>query len=372
MRATEVLDDARRDMEICNACRYCEAFCAVFPAMERRRAFSDGDLSYLANLCHNCRACYYACQYAPPHEFALNLPRTLAELRAESYARHAWPAPLAGLFRRNGVVVSLVTAAAIALVLILTMALRNPDVLFGRHVGPGAFYAVIPWGVMASVAGAAFVFALLALAMGFVDFWRDTGGGPVASASPLAEAAHDVLTLRNLGGGGHGCNDAGEEFSMARRRYHHALFYGFLLCFASTCVATLYDHFLGRPAPYGFFSLPVLLGTVGGLGMLAGCLGLFWLKLVGDQAPAARNLLGADVALIVLLALTALTGLVLLALRATGAMGVLLAVHLGVVLALFLVLPYSKFVHGVYRSAALLRNALERRAAAETKVGQTG
>ena len=40
--------------------------------------------------------------------------------------------------------------------------------------------------------------------------------------------------------------------------------------------------------------------------------------------------------------------------------GMLLAAHLGVILALFLVLPYSKFVHGIYRSAALLRNAAER------------
>jgi citrate/tricarballylate utilization protein len=32
-----------------------------------------------------------------------------------------------------------------------------------------------------------------------------------------------------------------------------------------------------------------------------------------------------------------------------------------VILAFFVVLPYSKFVHGIYRSAALLRNAAERR-----------
>ena len=54
-----------------------------------------------------------------------------------------------------------------------------------------------------------------------------------------------------------------------------------------------------------------------------------------------------------------MTGLVLLALRATGAMGTLLAVHLGFVLTLFVVMPYSKFVHGIYRAAALLRNAVE-------------
>jgi citrate/tricarballylate utilization protein len=55
----------------------------------------------------------------------------------------------------------------------------------------------------------------------------------------------------------------------------------------------------------------------------------------------------------------AATGLALLALRGTGAMGLLLAVHLGTVLALFVLLPYSKMVHGAYRAAALLRDALQ-------------
>jgi len=37
-----------------------------------------------------------------------------------------------------------------------------------------------------------------------------------------------------------------------------------------------------------------------------------------------------------------------------------MAVHLGVILSFFLTLPYSKFVHGIYRSAAPLRHAAER------------
>jgi citrate/tricarballylate utilization protein len=43
-------------------------------------------------------------------------------------------------------------------------------------------------------------------------------------------------------------------------------------------------------------------------------------------------------------------------------MGVLLALHLGLVFALFLAMPYGKFVHGVHRFAALLRHAAEQRA----------
>jgi citrate/tricarballylate utilization protein len=359
MRAPDVLNEARRAMDICNACRYCEGYCAVFPAMELRRTFSDGDLDYLANLCHNCRGCYYACQYAPPHEFGINLPRTFAELRAETYAAYAWPRALAGLFARNGIVVALAAALGVALVLLLSMALQSGDVLYGVHEGAGAFYVLIPFAAMTTVAGATFGFALLAMGASTVRFWRGTGSGGLPGPRALLRACADVLTLRNLGGGGHGCNDLDEGFSQTRRWFHHALFYGFGLCFASTTVAAAYDHFGGWIAPYPFWSWPVVLGTLGGIGMVVGTVGLFGLKLAGDSTPAAQRLLGADLALLFLLGMTAATGLLLLALRATGAMGVLLAIHLGFVLALFGVMPYSKFIHGMFRTAALVRNAKE-------------
>ena len=48
--------------------------------------FDKTDIHYLANLCHNCRACLYACQYAPPHEFAVDVPRAMAEVRVRTYA----------------------------------------------------------------------------------------------------------------------------------------------------------------------------------------------------------------------------------------------------------------------------------------------
>jgi len=70
---------------------------------------------------------------------------------------------------------------------------------------------------------------------------------------------------------------------------------------------------------------------------------------------------GMDKAFILMLFLTALTGLALLLWRETSAMGPLLALHLGVVFALFITLPYGKFVHGIYRYIALVRYARERR-----------
>nr|WP_294545042.1 tricarballylate utilization 4Fe-4S protein TcuB [uncultured Rhodopila sp.] len=355
MRETEAVARARRDIEICNACRYCEGFCAVFPAIELRREFSAGDVGYLANLCHNCRGCYYACQYAPPHEWGVNVPAALAEVRAESYAEYAWPRPLAAAFARNGTLLSLAAALGIAMMLVCSI---PADRLFAAR---GTFYDIIPLWAMQAVGVATFGFALLALAMGARAFWRDAGArgriGPVA----VGMALWDVLTLKNLGGGGNGCNDNSEAFSMRRRWLHHAMFYGFLLCFAATTTGFVYHALLDWPAPYPLLSAPVLLGTGGGLMMIAGCTGLLAMKFVDDPVPNVRRLLGGEVALLMLLALIGVTGLVLLAVRATGAMGLALAVHLGFILAFFVVLPYSKMVHGVYRPAALLRRAMERK-----------
>ena len=139
-----------------------------------------------------------------------------------------------------------------------------------------------------------------------------------------------------------------------RRRMHHLTLYGFALCFASTCVATLY-HFAGHPAPYAYTSLPVLLGTLGGIALVIGTAGLLRLRRARDPKLSHASQDKLDGAFVTLLLLTGATGLVLLALRDHAAMGVLLIVHLGLVLALFVTLPYGKFVHGLYRLAALVK-----------------
>jgi citrate/tricarballylate utilization protein len=59
---TDWIGEARRQVEICNACRYCEGYCSMFPAMTRQRSCADGDITQLASRCHNCRGCDVACQ----------------------------------------------------------------------------------------------------------------------------------------------------------------------------------------------------------------------------------------------------------------------------------------------------------------------
>lgn len=346
------VQEGERLLRLCNACRYCEGYCAVFPAMERRTVFSAADVNYLANLCHNCGECYYACPYTPPHEYALNLPKVLAEIRVESYARTAFPKSFSLAYRNNWVAISTLIVIGVALIAALVSA-------FGNFASNKAnFYGVLPHEAMVATLGIVFVLAALAMAVAFFRFWREAIGVPI-KAVPLIVSLNDTLRLTNLDGHGAGCPYPQERLSQARRWFHHATFYGFLLCFASTCVAAFYHLVLGWRAPYPYFSVPVVLGTLGGVGLLIGPAGLFWLKQKRDPALDDLNPRDFGESFIVLLLLASFTGLLLLALRETAAMSWLLIVHLGVVLALFASLPYGKFMHGKYRFAALLRNAFE-------------
>ena len=352
--------EVARQMQICNACRYCEGFCAVFPAMTRRLEFGAADIHYLANLCHNCGACLHACQYAPPHEFAVAVPQALAKVRADTYAQYAWPPAFGALYRKNGLTVALALSAALALFLVLAVASQGS--LWHAPLA-GNFYAVFPHNTLVAMFGSVFGLALLALGIGVARFWRDVQPAQEVPAPGAAtEAARAALTLKYLDGGhGEGCHDEDDRATHARRRWHHFTFYGFMLCLASTSVATLYHYVLGWQAPYPVTSLPVILGTLGGIGLIVGPIGLMRLNLRRPELHGDRAQRPMDHAFIVLLLLVSVTGLALLVGRETGAMALLLAIHLGTVMALFITLPYGKFAHGMYRVAALLKFAIEKR-----------
>lgn len=363
MHDTDLLKEADRLMTVCNSCRYCEGLCAVFPAMELRRTFEQGDLDYLANLCHNCGACYTGCQFSPPHEFNVNVPLVLSGVRAESYARLAWPRACSRLFERNGLAISLVTTLGVALFILGFAAWNDPSILFGVHRGAGAFYKLMPHNMMVVLFGGAFLYAMIAIGFGVRTLWRESGqnGSRVCSWRSVFQAMRDAATMRYFDGGGAGCVNGEDKPRDTRKLFHHFTSYGFLLCFAATSTATLYHYLLGQEAPYPWYDLPVVLGTLGGIGLLIGPAGLLHAKWQRDPMIADTKRFGMDVAFLVMLFATSASGMALLVFRETSAMGMLLSIHLGIVFSLFMTMPYGKFVHGIYRFVALVRAAEERR-----------
>ena len=357
--------EVARQLQICNACRYCEGFCAVFPAMTRRLAFDKADIHYLANLCHNCGACLHACQYAPPHEFAVAFPQALGTVRAQTYAAFAWPRPLGRLYERNGLTLAL--ALALGLALFLALAAQQQGALWS--VPASSFYGIFPHGLMVALFLPVFAFAVLALAIGVARFWRLAPPG-TASGPALGEAAHDALTLKYLDGGhGQGCNEADDRWTLERRACHHFTFYGFALCFAATATATVYHYALGWVAPYGWLSLPKLLGMAGGVLLVLGTAGLLRLRLLRHPQHVVAAQRPMDLGFMALLLLTGASGLALALSHGTPALPLLLCLHLGAVMAFFATMPYGKFAHGVYRAAALLKWSIERRLPSRLRLG---
>lgn len=344
-------EEARRQIEICNACRYCEGYCQVFPAITRQKVFASGDITQLANLCHNCRGCYYACQYTEPHEFALNLPKALAVARVDSWDRMAWPGGLARVFQRSGM--ALVAALVVGFAFFFWLVAALPG-------GGEGFYAYLGHTAMVAIFLPAFVLPLGAIAVSLGRYWREVGAGPVRWAH-LVDAFAGAAKMRNLAGGGAGCNfEKDDRYSQARRHAHQAVLWGFVLCFSSTSVGTILHYIFDIQAPYGLISLPKLLGVPGGILLVLGGVGLAMLKLKADPDLGAKDYWGGEMAFVLLLSFVGLSGLALYAATGTALVGGLLALHLGSVLTFFLLAPYSKMAHGFYRMAALVADAQER------------
>ena len=347
--------EAVRQLTVCNSCRYCEGYCNTFQALTRYRSFDEQTVSHLANLCHNCRGCYYACQYTEPHEFALNIPALLADVRAKNWELHIRPSWLSQLMQATlwpYVALTVVFAVLITLVFGVSWASSEP------------FYSSISHTALVAVFLPLFVVPWIALIIGLKRYWQAVGGQRLV-ASDFRHALSSAAGMKQLGGGqGQGCNyESKERYTNTRRWAHQATMYGFLMCFASTSLGTVYHYAFGWIAPYEFFSLPKLLGVFGGLLLSAGTMVLFYLKTKADATLGSMERVAGENAFVGLLFLVSTSGLVLYWAGGTGLASASLVIHLAFIATFFVSLPYSKMVHGFFRLAALCREAQIKRLA---------
>lgn len=348
---TGLFAEAERQLVICNACRYCEGYCAVFPALELRRSLTEGDIIHLADLCHDCRDCYTACMYAPPHEFAVDPPAVFSAVRRDTYDRYlprlSRLPHLSRLSRGRAATMALTALAALAMLAVCALAFAAPSRV------PGSPYRIIGYPALVSAAGLAIGWGIAITCWGAFRYWRDTGGR--FTIRGLAAATAAAVTLRNLRGGGADCAYPGDEPSPWRRRLHHLVAGGFLLCIGSTVTAAISQDFAGDPPPYPLLSAPVLLGMLGGAGLAFGCGGLLLFKRLSDSSRTDGGITSRDYALLLGLLVLSVSGLLTLLLRDTAAFAPILVIHLCAVVACFAIAPYTKFVHVIYRFLALVQ-----------------
>src|SRR5581483_1181886 len=117
-----------------------------------------------------------------------NVPRTLAEIRVESYAHYAWPGAFGAAYRRNGTLLAILFTLVIAAAIFGGVQMAPPD-------RAADFYAIIPHEKMVGAFGVVGAFAALALSIGVVRFWRESGGGSLRMDA-VSTAVRDVLSMR--------------------------------------------------------------------------------------------------------------------------------------------------------------------------------
>ncbi len=349
--------EAERQLNVCNSCRYCEGYCPVWPALTLRTELPPAELTHLANLCHDCRDCFTACMYTAPHEFDINPPAIFAALRERTYQDYVWPGRAPRWARgRRGIPIAFGLVAILIVALGLLISGRAP---YGST--RGSAYELLEHWVLVGIVAAPAVWSVLALLLGARRYWADTHG-------PLRDLARGRLWLTTLGqaarlthqsGGGSGCDYPDDSPSMARRGWHHFVSYGFGLTFVSTISAGVSEYFFGDQPPYGYLSVPVITGTVGGVAMIVGCVGLLALKRRADPAQITPTMRAADHGFIGALLVLSVTGLLVLVLRTTPAFAPLLVVHLAAVIVCFGIAPYTKFVHWIYRLLAIYQDNFE-------------
>lgn len=354
--------EAQRQLNICNACRYCEGYCAVFPALERRTLLSKGDILHLANLCHDCRDCYYACPYSPPHAFSVNPPQIFTEIRLNTYDEGlgVYEKRLPLRLRGWGGF-SLAMVAALSLVVAIAWISEGASSMWSTHISAASPYSVVPYAGILILALVPFLFSVLAMAFSARRFWRDTQGDirSKRNLKALWNAIFYAGELRYLKGGGVGCSYPKDEMSASRRRFHSLTFYGFSALVLSTVSAGILQDVLGSVPPYSLISVPVILGVTGGLSMVIGSSALIILKTQADPAPTNHRMALRDYGFLVALDLLGVSGLLTLLLRSTSAFGAVFVVHLSIVVVAFAIAPYTKFVHFIYRFLAIVRDNLE-------------
>lgn len=339
--------EAKRQAEICNACRYCEGYCDVFPALQTARQLDVVKLTELANICHNCRGCYYACQYTAPHEFNLNFPNALAILRNYSWQEFSWPKPLARKIQYGG-------ARPVAILLVVFFVLFS--IIQASETTSASFYDLMPHQLMVAIFVPAFLIPLFALSVGLNRYWAFLGGGSI-NLTKCVRGIASAAKLKNLSGGeARGCNfEEGDRFTNARKWAHHLIAYGFLLCFFATSLGTVWHYFFDQPAPYPLMSAPKLSGIFGGVAMMIGGIWMLVLKFRADKKLSDEKTRSSEYAFIGLLVLVGATGLALYGFANSQFVSFWLSIHLSSVLTLFVLTPYSKMAHGFYRLLALMR-----------------
>jgi quinone-modifying oxidoreductase subunit QmoC len=361
-----ITEQAGGTFKRCFQCGTCSSTCELSPEVEpfprkemawaawglRDRLLADPDVW----LCHQCNDCSDRCpRGGRPGD-------VLAAVRREAVATYAFPTFLARWVNRPRMIPMLLGIPAA----ILTAALLLRDTLggtlgFERPMGDRIIYSysnMLPQWLINLVFGLATLLVVLLMAVGVARQWRsyrrDSGFGGAPSRRGLAGSLLGTIANVFVHRRFKECKTASSRFAS-----HLMVVFGFLaLTLVTIWVITARWNPLipdGLIYPFGFWHPWKILANLGGLGVVIGC-SIMVVNRLRDR-DAAGSSTWFDWSLLSLVLAVALTGFLTEILHYTRyephRHGTYF-IHLVLVLALILYLPYSKLAHVVYRTAAMI------------------
>ncbi len=342
---TPLMEEGIRQFNICNACRYCEGYCAVWDAIERESSFLPLDMKHYSNLCHDCRECYYVCPYTGDHEFKLNIPGLLSEIRLETYSENIWPRiarksldhPVASW--AIVISISLVFTFGLTIFLSGTKYLFSPSTLSDQII-PDPYFKLLSFLLYAYV--------IIMWSLEGLKYWHSIKK-PERRITPkyFLLGLKDALQHRYFGGGSAGCNYPGESGTITRLVFHAMLLGGFLLDLATI----LFYPDMSRAV--------VLSYTAGATAMFIGSLFLLVFKPLSNLSLLSSGMKHNDYPFTTAMMITGLTGMLFPLTSGTLFYSYFFLIHIALIAAIFLIAPYSKFLHPVFRVVSLAANRSE-------------
>ncbi len=345
------------NLKNCYQCATCSVVCPIstddrpFPRPEmihaqwgmKEKLVTDP----LVWVCHNCRDCSSYCpRGAKPGEL-------LAAVRDYTITHFGWPGGFARLFNSAKFLPLLFAIPVIVLLGVLGLEghLHIPE---GRIVYSKLFpihtleYIYIPVAFFGFIAGL----------MGMRRYWTAISAHR-SGESPrrgLVEAAiltgKEILTHTQF-----------KKCSVEGKRYygHLPMLYGFLGAFLTTLLVTVY-YYTGINTPLKLYDPVKILANVSAVALLYGC-GLLVARRFQKEPEERNNLPSSyfDWLFLGLLTAVAVTGTLTELTRLSGAAGIAYPtyfIHLSLIFMLLGYMPYSKFAHIFYRTAAMVHEKM--------------
>jgi len=374
----DVIKLGGKTLKRCMQCATCSVVCPLspednpFPRKEmiwaqwglKEKLLKDPDIW----LCHNCNDCSKYCpRDAKPGE-------VLSALRARMIAEYSWPSFMTKIVN-NPIYLPLLILIPIVLLggLIYGLGLSIPE-------GEIIYSRFIP---MEYVEIGGFLFGGFAVLIGLIGLWRfwnalTDGGGKHIIIEPKEGAELEIKgSLGFIDAVYYAIKDIimhswFKICGVNRIRYyaHIMIFYGFL----ASGLAALFDV-VGKYV-FGLPHLPILhpaeilggimfekpiifilflgkvIGNLGGLGLVAGCLLAIYNRYTNEHAKGGSYF---DWFFLILLFIVAVTGFIMEVTRLIGSVTAYwwYLVHLVAVFVLLVYAPYSKFAHLIYRGVAM-------------------